>query len=127
MTFAYWMILAAAILPYATIYLAKSGAKIDNHAPRLSLEKLKGRRRRAEWAHRNHFEAFAPFAASVIVAELAHAPQNRIDLLSGVFILARLVYTALYIGDKPAARSIVFVFGWICVVALFVVGASWGA
>jgi uncharacterized MAPEG superfamily protein len=117
------MILAAAFLPYVTIFLAKNGARIDNRAPRLSLEKLKGWRRRAEWAHRNHFEAFAPFAASVIVAELAQAPQNRIDVLAGVFILARLAYTALYIGDKPAARSIVFVLGWICVVALFVIGA----
>jgi len=123
MTFAYWMILVAALLPYFTIFLAKNGARIDNRAPRASLEKLKGWRRRADWAHRNHFEAFAPFAAAVIVAELAHAPQNRIDLLAGAFILLRLVYTALYIGDKPAGRSIVFGLGLLCVVALFVIAA----
>jgi uncharacterized MAPEG superfamily protein len=123
MTFAYWMILVAAFLPYATIFLAKNGARIDNRAPRISLEKLKGWRKRAVWAHSNHFEAFAPFAAAVIVAGLAHAPQNRIDFLAGAFILFRLVYTALYIGDKAGARSIVFVLGWLCVVALFVIGA----
>jgi uncharacterized MAPEG superfamily protein len=122
MTFAYWMILAAAALPYLAVVLAKSGG-VDNRAPRVSLEKLKGWRRRADWAQRNHFEAFAPFAAAVIVAELAHAPQNRIDLLAGAFVLLRLVYTALYIGDKPAARTIAFTLGILCVVALFVIGA----
>jgi uncharacterized MAPEG superfamily protein len=122
MTFAYWMILAAAVLPYLTVAIAKS-AGIDNRAPRVSLDGLKGWRRRADWAHRNHFEAFAPFAAAVIVAELAHAPQHRIDLLAGAFILARIVYTALYIGDKPACRSAVFTLGFLCIVALFVIGA----
>jgi uncharacterized MAPEG superfamily protein len=117
------MILVAVILPYATVFAAKNGARIDNRAPRASLEKLKGWRRRADWAHRNHFEAFAPFAAAVIVAELAHAPQNRIDLLAGVFILLRIAYTALYISDRPVGRSIVFGLGLLCVVALFVIGA----
>ncbi|MGO9787143.1 MAG: MAPEG family protein, partial [Stellaceae bacterium] len=51
------MILAAVILPYATVFAAKRGGRIDNSAPRVSLEKLKGWARRADWAHRNHFEA----------------------------------------------------------------------
>ncbi|MGA2088634.1 MAG: MAPEG family protein [Stellaceae bacterium] len=123
MTFAYWMILVAALLPYATVRLARNGVRIDNRAPRPSAEKLKGWRKRADWAHRNHFEAFAPFAAAVIVAELAHAPQNRIDLLAGAFILLRLAFTALYIADKPAGRSVVFGLGLLCVVALFVIAA----
>jgi uncharacterized MAPEG superfamily protein len=59
MTFAYWMLLAAALLPYFTVGLAKSGG-FDNHAPRPDLENLTGWRRRADWAHRNHFEAFLP-------------------------------------------------------------------
>ncbi|HXM84672.1 MAG TPA: MAPEG family protein [Stellaceae bacterium] len=122
MTFAYWMILAAAFLPYLTVAIAKS-AGIDNRAPRVSLDRLKGWRKRADWAHRNHFEAFAPFAAAVIVAELAHAPQSRIDLLAGAFILLRLIYTALYIANQAAWRSIVFTLGFLCIVALFVIGA----
>ena len=89
MTFAYWMLLVAALLPYFTVGLAKSGG-FDNHAPRPSLEGLRGWRRRAVWAHQNHFEAFPAFAAAVIVAELVHAPQSRIDLLAGIFVLLRL-------------------------------------
>ena len=86
MNFAYWMLIAAAMMPYLTIALAKSAGGIDNRAPRPSLESLSGWRQRADWAHRNHFEAFPAFAAAVFVAELTHAPQSRIDQLAGIFV-----------------------------------------
>lgn len=123
MTFAYWMILAAAFLPYLTVGLAKAGAGIDNRAPRRDLASLTGWRQRADWAHRNHFEAFAPFAAGVIVAELAHMPQNRIDLLAGAFVLSRIIYTAMYLANWSALRSIMWSLGFIAVLGLFVWGA----
>src|SRR5215467_7969120 len=112
MTFAYWMLLVAAALPYVTVGLAKSGG-FDNHAPRVTLEGLTGWRRRADWAHRNHFEAFPAFAASVFVAELTHAPQSRIDILAGAFVHARVIYTALYLADLATPRSIVWTIGLI--------------
>ena len=122
MTFAYWMLIAAALMPYFTIALAKWGGSIDNRAPRLGLECLSGWRQRAEWAHRNHFEAFPTFAAAVFVAELTHAPQARIDELAGIFVLLRLIYTALYIADQATLRSIVWSLGLIAVIWLFVLG-----
>src|SRR6266705_6446667 len=94
MTFAYWMLIAAAMMPYLTIALAKSAGGIDNRAPRPSLERLSGWRQLADWAQRNHFEAFPAFAAAVFVAELTHAPQTRIDQLAGTFVLLRVIYTA---------------------------------
>ena len=48
MTFAYWMLIAAALMPYFTIALAKSGGSIDNRAPRLGLEYLSRWRQRAQ-------------------------------------------------------------------------------
>jgi uncharacterized MAPEG superfamily protein len=122
MTFGYWMLIAAAMMPYLTIALAKSPGGIDNRAPRLSLERLSGWRQRADWAHRNHFEAFPTFAAAVFVAELTHAPQNRIDQLAGIFVLLRVIYTALYIADQATLRSIVWSLGLITVLWLFVLG-----
>jgi uncharacterized MAPEG superfamily protein len=122
MAFAYWMLLAAALLPYLAVALAKSGGGIDNRTPRPSLERLSGWRQRADWAHRNHFEAFPAFAAAVFVAELTHAPQSRVDQLAGVFVLLRVIYTALYVADKPTLRSIVWALGLIAVLWLFVLG-----
>jgi uncharacterized MAPEG superfamily protein len=118
MTFAYWMIVVAMFLPYAAVVLAKSGG-VDNHAPRASLAALAGWRQRADWAHRNHFEAFAPFAVAVIVAELAHVPQGKIDIAAGAFIALRILYTCLYIADRATLRSIAWSLAFICVLALF--------
>jgi uncharacterized MAPEG superfamily protein len=123
MNFAYWMILAAAFLPYLTIVLAKVQGGIDNRAPRRDLGRLTGWRQRAEWAHRNHFEAFPAFAAAIIVAELAHMPQSRIDLLAGAFVLLRLVYTAMYVADWSTLRSIAWSLGLVCVLGLFALSA----
>ncbi len=121
MTFAYWMLLAAALLPYFTVGLAKSGG-IDNRAPRQGLEQLSGWRQRADWAHRNHFEAFPAFVAAVLVAELTHAAQSRIDLLAGIFVLLRVVYTVMYVTDQATLRSIAWGLGFVVIIWLFVLG-----
>lgn len=123
MQFAYWMLLLAALLPYILTGIAKSGTSGDNSAPRLDAERLQGWRQRADWAHRNHFEAFPAFAAAVLVAELAHAAQNRIDWLAGIFILFRIGYSAGYIANRPPLRSACWAGGIICVIALFCIGA----
>lgn len=123
MNFAYWMVLVAAFLPYLTVALAKWTGGVDNHAPRRDMERLAGWRQRADWAHRNHFEAFPAFAAAVIIAELAHAPQHRIDLLAGAFILLRLLYTAMYLADLATLRSLAWALAFIAVIGLLVAGA----
>jgi uncharacterized MAPEG superfamily protein len=125
MNFAYWMILIAAILPGLTVGVAKgaAGRKYDNAAPRAWAENLQGWMRRADWAQRNHFEALPGFAASVFVAELSHVPQGTIDLLAGLFIAARLVYTACYLANLATLRTLVWVVGFGTMIALFAAGA----
>jgi uncharacterized MAPEG superfamily protein len=127
MTLAYWMVLAAALLPYLGTAYAKfseGGARTyDNHAPRAQLETLPPKRRRGHWAQLNGFEAFPAFAAAVIIAHLAGTPQARIDVLACTFVAARLLYTACYIHDKPTARSLVWAVGLLCVIGLFVAAA----
>lgn len=123
MTFATWMILTAALLPYLTVIGAKATARIDNHAPRPGMERLTGWRQRLDWAHRNHFETFPAFAAAVIVAQLAAVPQGTIDLLAGLFVLLRVAYTGAYAADLPALRSTIWALGFLCLLGLFVAAA----
>lgn len=123
MTIAYWCVLAAALLPYLTVGLAKSRRDFDNARPREWLARLTGWRARAHWAHQNAFEAFPPFAAAVIIAHLAGAPQGRIDALALTFVAARLAYAAFYILDRPALRTAVWLAGIACVIGLFVAAA----
>lgn len=127
MTLAYWMILAAAFVPYiGTAYakFAAGGAKTyDNHAPRAQIDSLPPRRLRAYWAQLNGFDAFPPFAAGVIVAHLAGAGQWWIDALAVTFVMLRVIYTLLYIYDKPTARSAAWAAALACVIGLFVAAA----
>jgi len=122
MNTAHVCVLAAAALPYVTVDGAKAQPDYDNAAPRDFLVRLEGWRARANWAHQNHFEAFAPFAAAVIMAELAHAAQARIDTLAVIFILLRIAYTFIYIGGVATLRSLVWFGGVICVGWLFLLG-----
>jgi uncharacterized MAPEG superfamily protein len=123
MTFALWMILVAAILPLVATAVAKSGGSgYDNASPRTWEAQLSGWRARANWAHRNHMEAFPVFAAAVLVAQMAHAPQGVVNALAGVFILARIGYTVAYIADRASLRSVLWVIGFLCDVALFCSG-----
>jgi uncharacterized MAPEG superfamily protein len=123
-TIAFWCVLAAGILPLPTVALAKWGRRdYNNSEPRAWLERLQGMRRRADYAHRNHFEAFPFFAAGVIIATLAHAPQDRIDALAMGFIGLRVIYTGLYVGDVPSLRSACWLLAYLCVVAQFWIAA----
>ena len=122
MHLAIWMILVAILLPYVMAALAKGGGGIDNRQPRVGLEGLQGWRQRADWAQRNHFEALPGFAAGVLVAELAHAPQLWIDGLAVLFVLLRLAYSVAYLLDRAALRSACWAGGLLCVIALFCIG-----
>ena len=120
MTLAYWAVLAAAILPYLCTGLAKYGGPgFDNAVPRPSMERLRGWRARADWSHRNHFEAFGPFAAAVVIAHLTAAAQPLIDGLAAGFIVARVLYTVAYVADWPSVRSAIWAVGFTCVMLLF--------
>jgi uncharacterized MAPEG superfamily protein len=126
MTLAFWCILIAALLPYLWVGLAKARPGYNNNAPRDQLERAEGWRKRANWAQLNSFEAFPAFAAAVIVAHLAHAPQARIDLLAGLFIGFRLLHGILYILDKASLRSTVWAGGMACMIGLFMTAAQGG-
>lgn len=123
MTIAYWCVLAAALLPYVFTLVAKSGARYNNHAPREFLEKREGYHKRAHWVQLNSFEAFPPFAAAVIIASLAEAAQNSIDMLAIAFIICRVLYGIAYVTDKPSLRSLIWMAGLACVIGLFAISA----
>lgn len=121
MTTAFWCVLVAGLLPYVAAVTAKAGARFDNNNPRDWLARQEGYRKRANAAQANAFEAFPLFAAAVIVAFLLEAPQGRVDALAMVFVAARVVYFACYLADWAALRSIAWMVGIGCSVAIFVV------
>jgi uncharacterized MAPEG superfamily protein len=124
MTLAYWCVLIAGLLPVLATAIAKWGLKgFDNNNPRAWLEKQGGYRARANAAQQNSFEAFPFFAAGVIIAHLADAPQGRIDALAVAFIVLRLLYLACYLADRASPRTLVWGLAYACIIALFIISA----
>jgi uncharacterized MAPEG superfamily protein len=125
MAIAYWCILVAAVLPYVWVFVAKSRKDYSNRNPRAWVAKHGDDYliQRANNAHLNAFEAFAPFAAGVLMAQLAGVPARTIDLLAVAFVALRVLHGLFYIGDKPPLRSTVWGLGYLCVLALIVLAA----
>jgi len=120
MTIAYACILFMGLFPYVAAGIAKKGFEgYDNSMPRQWLAKQTGFRARANAAQANLFESLPLFFAAVIIAQIANAPQSRIDLLALGFVVARIAYLICYLANWPTARTIVWLLGLICVVALF--------
>jgi uncharacterized MAPEG superfamily protein len=84
------------------------------------LSEQTGFRARGNAAQANSFEAFPFFAAGVIIATLAHADPALTDLLSVIFVVARVGYIVCYVADKATLRSVFWLVGLLSVVALFI-------
>jgi uncharacterized MAPEG superfamily protein len=127
MTVAEWCLLGAVLLTLFSIVPAKASGKasFDNANPRDPTFYADGFRRRALGAHQNGFETFPFFAAAVILAEFHAAPQIWVDALAGLFLVVRLAYVAVYLGDRPTLRTTVWTVGFIVNIALFTLPA-WG-
>ncbi len=118
MTIAYCCLLIAGLLPYIAVGFAKSGGGYDNASPRESMAKFQGRQARAVAAHANSFEAFPFFAAVVLLAGVSHPDPLLVNVLAVVFIFARIGYIAAYLADRPLLRSIIWMVGIGCVMAI---------
>jgi len=115
-TVAYWCVLAAALLPYACAYLAKSGGfgkprsqgGYDNDQPRAWLARLTDWHARADAAQANSFEALPLFIGAVIIAHQLGAPQTRLDILALLFVTLRVIYIAMYVAGLATVRSAIW-------------------
>jgi len=118
-TAAYWCVLVAALLPIVCAGIAKSGTLrvsprdggYDNSNPRAWLAQQTDWRARANAAQANTFEALPFFFAAVIIAHQLQAAQGRLDALALMFVVLRIAYIVLYVGNVATARSIVWSLG----------------
>lgn len=117
---AYWCVLVAAVLPYVWVGFAKAGARgYDNHDPRAWMgRQTEPRRLRANAAQLNAFEALPAFVAGVALASIAGVPDARVSLLAVVFVIARLLHGIFYIADLATLRSLAWLVGLLCSLAL---------
>lgn len=117
-------VLIAFILIYVPrVFVAAAQTKepegLDNRNPRAQQAKLTGLGARAQAAHLNSFEGFAPFAAAVVIAHLAGADATWSAILASIYVGSRAVYIGAYLGDIPTARSLIWMVGLLSILGLF--------
>jgi uncharacterized MAPEG superfamily protein len=127
MSIAYWCVLAAAVLPFFTVGIAKGLSPYDNRDPRAS-GTYKGLAYRAYGAHQNGLETFPFFAIAVLVASggSAHATIAVLDGLALAWVGLRLAYIAAYLFDRPSLRSVTWVIALFITVGIFTLPAWHG-
>lgn len=75
--------------------------------------------RRADRAYLNAVEVFAPFAALVIVAQLAGKTNAMTAFWAMCFFWLRLTHAVVYLLAIPYIRTLVFTLGYVSVVGIF--------
>jgi uncharacterized MAPEG superfamily protein len=74
---------------------------------------------RANRAHLNAVESFAPFAALILIAQVAGKADATTAWCAIAFFWLRLAHAVVYWLALPFIRTLVFTLGWIVVVVLF--------
>jgi uncharacterized MAPEG superfamily protein len=75
--------------------------------------------KRADRAHLNAVETFAPFAALVVVAQLTGRADGMTAFWATSFFWLRLIHAVVYLFAIPFIRTLVFTLGWIAVAGIF--------
>jgi uncharacterized MAPEG superfamily protein len=126
MTIAIICVILAGFLPIVAAGIAKFGPleqnapdAFDNNNPRQWLARQTGLRARANAAQANTFESLPFFYAAVAIAMIMQAPQERIDVLAVVYLLARIAFIICYLKDWANLRTLVWTIGLACTVTLF--------
>jgi len=126
MNIAYWCLLVAALLPYGWVAIAKrTGPRYNNRDPRQWVARQEDVRvQRAYAAHLNAFEAFAPFAAGVLMAQAAGVPAGLVQALALAFVAFRVLHGVFYLTAMHWLRSLAWAGGFACVAWLMVAAAT---
>jgi uncharacterized MAPEG superfamily protein len=128
MSFPLWCLFFAALLLVFTkvpvaVAMSRNDKGYDNSHPRAQQNALTGWGARAMAAHANMFEAFPLFAAAVLVVQVSGSIGMLANVLAGLFIVARVLYTLLYLADRSTLRSLVWSVGFVSCLVMMVLPA----
>jgi uncharacterized MAPEG superfamily protein len=75
---------------------------------------------RADRAHLNAVETFAPFAALVLLIQATGKADAMTAFWAVSYFWLRVAHAIVYLAAWPYIRTLIFVLGWVCVVGVFV-------
>ena len=75
--------------------------------------------KRADRAHLNAVETFAPFAALVIIAHVTDKANAMTAFWAAAYFWLRLAHAVVYLLGIPLIRTIIFTLGYVSVIGIF--------
>ncbi len=114
------LLTASLWIPYVAAQLIRNGPlQPANYVdPAQRIVPLWGQR--ANRAHINAVETFAPFAALVILIQLTGKNDSMTAFWAAGYFWVRLAHAVVFIAAIPYVRTILFVLGYVATVGLFV-------
>ena len=76
--------------------------------------------KRADRVYLNAVETFAPFAALVILIQIAGKANAATAFWSMSFFWLRVAHAVVYLAAIPYIRTLIFVLGYVAIIGLFV-------
>ena len=124
MTIAFYCVVIGLLIPLILAGISKRNIEVhyNNESPRDHIAHLSGKAKNAYNAEQNHYESFPMFAIAVLAAHWLNHDQSIIDLLAIIFIIARTLHATFYITNNGSLRSLSYMVGWACTIALFFAG-----
>src|SRR5712671_3404012 len=117
---AYTAILTASLwIPYVVAQVATNGSLAPSNYVDPTPRPVPLWGRRADRTYLNAVEAFAPFAALVLSAQLTGKANTMTAFWATCFFWLRLTHAVVYLFGIPYIRTIVFTLGYLAVAGIF--------
>lgn len=113
------MLTAALWIPYIACQVMTNGALTPGNYKDPTPRPVPLWGERAHRAYLNAVECFAPFAALVIVAQIAGKANGMTAFWATSFFWLRLAHAIVYWAAIPYVRTLVFTLGFVCVAGIF--------
>lgn len=117
---AYTAILTAALwIPYVVAQVMTNGPLKPSNYIDPTQRPLPPWGKRADRTYVNAVESFAPFAALVIIAQLAGKANAMTAFYAMSFFWLRVAHAVIYLLGVPYLRTVVFTLGFVAVAGIF--------
>jgi uncharacterized MAPEG superfamily protein len=113
------MLTAALWIPYIVCQVMSNGALQPGNYKDPTPRPVPLWGRRADRAYLNAVETFAPFAALVVVAQIAGKANAMTAFWAMFFFWMRVVHAAVYLLAIPYVRTLVFTLGFVAIAGIF--------
>ena len=131
MTTASWCVLVALVVCHAGCAIARMrssmpGVLHGDRGPCVASEAVPGHPPRAWDPRRNAFQALSLFAAAVIAAQQAGAPQAWVDGLALAWMGVRIAHMGFHLAGRPSLRRLAQLASVGCALGIFAGSAMAG-